>query len=225
MLEKIPGAETVTSTLKGVADVGQIAVGLAQGKPPSAEQTKALLTSIPGMGDVVDIAEMSAKAAKAGGQAVGLLEPPPDDGKPKSCWLKSHGRGFGSIPKGLFSKNKSCAEGKEMSGGLCYDKCAQGTGVGPVCWGSCPAQTKQCGVLCLLEGESCTGMATKITKDAISTGVSGAGQDYLGAVKGAFSLVDNFTYPVCKTFNGLDLDGFEDDDEVWAGFDPVDIFD
>lgn len=99
----------------------------------------------------------------------------PDDGKPKSCWLKSHGRGFGRPPSGLFKGKPSCKTGRELSGGLCYDACPAGKGVGPVCWGSCPVGTTSCGVLCQLEGETCTGFATKITKDIVSTGVKGAG--------------------------------------------------
>jgi hypothetical protein len=59
-------------------------------------------------------------------------------------------------------------------------------------------------VLCLLEGETCSGVAGKITKAAVETGVKGAGQDYLGAVKGAMSLAGQFAYPVCATMNGID---------------------
>jgi hypothetical protein len=125
-VEAIPGADLVASALKGVADVGKIAAGLAQGKPPTAEEATALLKTIPGMSDVADIAEMTQKAAKKVGEVAGVVEKvtAPDDGKPKSCWLKSQGRGFGRLPSGMFSKEKKCADGKEMSGGLCYDKCA-----------------------------------------------------------------------------------------------------
>ena len=80
------------------------------------------MSSIPGMSDVIDMAEIGKKIGSAGGQTMGLIA---DDGKPKSCWLKSHGRGFGKPPTGLFSKEGAkCGEGKEISEGLCYDICA-----------------------------------------------------------------------------------------------------
>ena len=84
--------------------VGKVAAGLAQGKLPTIDESTAILKSIPGMDDVADIANMGARAAKAGGQAMGFIESPPDDGKPKSCWLKSHGRGFGRIPSGVLTR-------------------------------------------------------------------------------------------------------------------------
>ena len=50
-----------------------------------------------------------------------------------------------------------CKEGWEQSGALCYPPCDHNAeGHGPVCWGSCPAGTFECGALCLAEGESCT---------------------------------------------------------------------
>ena len=104
------------------------------------------------MDDVADIANMSARAAKWGAQKMHWMATPPDDGKPKTCWIKSHLRGFGKLPAGgiggLFSKNKQCPAGKELSKGLCYDSCPQGHGNGPVCWGKCPAETTECGLLC-----------------------------------------------------------------------------
>lgn len=156
------------------------------------------------MGDVVDIGDLVIKTGSKIKDASG-----PDDGKPKSCWLKSHGRGFGSIPSGLFSKDKSCNPGREMQGGLCYDVCKAGKGVGPVCWGTCPTGTKACGVLCQLEGETCAGMLKNITKTAIETGVKGAGQDYFGAIKGAIGIADQLTYPVCAVMNDIEA-------ELWA---------
>ena len=41
-------------------------------------------------------------------------------------------------------------------------------------------------------------MVTKVTKDVIATGVKGAGQDYLGAVKGAMTVGADLVYPVCR---------------------------
>ena len=95
---------------------------MAQGKLPTIDQTTAILGSIPGMSDVAEIGNLSAHLAKSAGQAAGVLQTP-DDGKPKSCWIKSHGRGFGRMPSGILRMHRTCSEGKELSGGLCYDKC------------------------------------------------------------------------------------------------------
>ena len=107
----------------------------------------------------------------------GLLETPPDDGVLRSCWIKSHGRGFGKIPTDVMSisRSRSCNTGREMSGGLCYDTCPEGKGVGPVCWGLCPIGTMECGVLCLIPAETCSGMIINITKDVVTTGVKAVG--------------------------------------------------
>ena len=75
-----------------------------------------------------------------------------------------------------------------------------------MCWGSCPAETNACGVLCLLPGETCTGTVFKITKGVVSTGVKAAGQDYFGAVKGALGVAADLIYPICRTMNGIDED-------------------
>lgn len=148
---------------------------------------------------------------------MGFIESPPDDGKPKTCWLKSHARGFGRIPSGVLTRKRTCNAGREMSGGLCYDKCPQGQGVGPVCWGSCPIGTKSCGVLCQIEGEKCIGMVTKVTKDVISTGVKGVGQDYLGAVKGAMQVGSDLAYPICRDMGGNGLPIYDPwyDERLW----------
>ena len=136
--------------LEGVVSVGKVAAKLSHGELPTIDETTAILGSIPGMSDVADITNMSAKLAKSAGQTMGIIPSPPDDGRPHTCWVKSHGRGFGRIPQGTFKtkQQRSCLDGKEMSGGLCYDKCPQGSGVGPVCWGKCPTGTTACGLLC-----------------------------------------------------------------------------
>ena len=67
-------------------------------------------------------------------------------------------------------------------------------------------------------------MAAKVGKDIITTGIKGWGQDYLGAVKGAMTVVDDVAYPICKTFgaNGIDEDDFDWDDEANWFFPDVD---
>ena len=204
MVKKAPvvgsALTTASKALQGVHDVGKIAVGLSHGQLPTAEQCTSLLKTIPGMETVGDIADMARRGYKQAKVIFG-----PDDGKPKSCWLKTHGRGFGHFPP--------CKAPQESSLGMCYDKCHEGHGVGPVCWGSCPAKTSPCGVLCLLEGEKCTSMVYKVTKDAINTGVKAVGQDYFGAIKGALNVVGGLAYPVCATMNEIDLN---DDEWYWS---------
>ena len=43
----------------------------------------------------------------------------------------------------------SCPAGQQYDAGLCYSKCTDGfTGVGPVCWGQCPADFADHGATC-----------------------------------------------------------------------------
>lgn len=57
------------------------------------------------------------------------------------CWMKTYGRGVGTIPD-------SCP-GQQKDGALCYPYCANGYyGVGPVCWQYCPAGYTDDGALC-----------------------------------------------------------------------------
>lgn len=61
----------------------------------------------------------------------------------------SYGRGAGTIPTG-------CPNG-DYDAGLCYSNCNAGySGVGPVCWNSCPAGKQACGMGCADNGEVCT---------------------------------------------------------------------
>lgn len=57
------------------------------------------------------------------------------------CWMKTYGRGVGTIP--------SECPGREKDGLLCYPHCAAGyDGVGPVCWQMCPAGYTDDGATC-----------------------------------------------------------------------------
>ncbi|MEO8552339.1 MAG: hypothetical protein ABI678_20320, partial [Kofleriaceae bacterium] len=54
----------------------------------------------------------------------------------------SYGRGVGSIPIG-------CVDGRQEDAGLCYPSCNAGfSGVGPVCWGTCPPDHHNDGATC-----------------------------------------------------------------------------
>ena len=78
-----------------------------------------------------------------------------------SCHKDSYGRTAG--------KPLGCTSDQEYDAGLCYEQCENDTvGVGPVCWGSCPAGTTECGgALCLEDGETCTQQASDIVTNAV----------------------------------------------------------
>jgi len=61
------------------------------------------------------------------------------------AWIfakESFGRGVGTIPT-------DCGPGRDYDAGLCYPRCRTGfTGVGPVCWGSCPEGYADHGATC-----------------------------------------------------------------------------
>jgi len=89
-----------------------------------------------------------------------------------------------------------------MSGALCYPPCENGTvGIGPVCWGYCPAGMQQCGALCMAPGNTCHEYIANITKDALSIAGNLVEEDYNSALDGASEQVDNFAFPVCSGFN------------------------
>jgi len=49
-----------------------------------------------------------------------------------------------------------CKAGEDQGGALCYPQCnADYTGVGPVCWGGCPANWTQCGAACGKDSAAC----------------------------------------------------------------------
>jgi len=50
----------------------------------------------------------------------------------------------------------TCKAGEQQDAGLCYKPCSTGyTGVGPVCWGGCPAGWSQCGAACAKNSSEC----------------------------------------------------------------------
>ena len=66
-----------------------------------------------------------------------------------SCIPDSYSRGVGIAPT-------ECPSGQENDAGLCYPVCSweesDGTqvdaeGVGPLCWGTCPAGTEECPII------------------------------------------------------------------------------
>jgi hypothetical protein len=63
-----------------------------------------------------------------------------------------------------------CAAGLEYDAGLCYPPCKDGQiGIGPVCWGSCPADSPyDCGAICVVDGDQCTTKVKQVS-DALLT--------------------------------------------------------
>ena len=71
-----------------------------------------------------------------------------------ACTKPSYGRGAGTIPT-------SCDGGAQYDAGLCYTGCRGGySGVGPVCWGQCPAGWVNCGAGCATSSSECAGAIT-----------------------------------------------------------------
>ena len=65
--------------------------------------------------------------ADVGGMVMGTVDKFTKEG-PRSCWLKTKGRGVGKVIT-------DCPADKDKSGALCYPKCKENfKGVGPVCW-------------------------------------------------------------------------------------------
>jgi len=90
------------------------------------------------------------------------------------CAPRSYDRGVGIIPT-------DCPAGKEYDAGLCYQECTwedsdgdliDADGVGPVCWGSCPDGTEECGAICLEPGETCGEYILDATEAAINMAIS-----------------------------------------------------
>ncbi|MBS1873370.1 MAG: hypothetical protein JSU00_09145 [Acidobacteria bacterium] len=72
------------------------------------------------------------------------------------CTKQTQGRGVGTVPS-------SCGGGRDYDAGLCYASCRMGfSGVGPVCWGQCPASAPvNCGAACATSTAACVGAITE----------------------------------------------------------------
>lgn len=118
---------------------------------------------------------------------------------PGSCWVRSKFRGFSANAVLL---NYQCF-GSAAS--QCYPSCPAGyTGLGPVCWGSCPKDKFSCGVaLCTDNAVECTKEVIEMIKstmeeiDAAITIVS----DPIKFVIDTLNLALAFTYPICSASN------------------------
>jgi hypothetical protein len=73
-----------------------------------------------------------------------------------------------TFAKGTYGRtagrSPDCAPGQDKDAGLCYETCANGAhGVGPVCYGTCPANfPTPCGAMCTVDGDTCATETTGI---------------------------------------------------------------
>lgn len=111
-----------------------------------------------------------------------------------TCTKPSFGRGVGTIP--------GCGSSLQYDAGLCYSPCPSGfTGVGPVCWGGCPASAPvNCGAGCAASSGECskavTGQVASVLEVAINiaAAVASGGTSAAGKVtvqQGAKATVGN----------------------------------
>ena len=108
------------------------------------------------------------------------------------CERDSYNRGYGTKPA-------DCPKGQEIDTGLCYPECtfedSDGTmvdaeGVGPVCWGSCPEGTQECGGICLNPDETCDEYVEDVTIKAMEMATNYAAQNYWKAVINTIEFAD-----------------------------------
>jgi hypothetical protein len=84
-------------------------------------------------------------------------------------------------------KPMSCSPDLETDAGLCYSPCSEDyTGVGPVCWGECPANTPvDCGAACGASAGVCAVYITKMAQTSLLFAlriakIAGAGGSFTG---------------------------------------------
>jgi hypothetical protein len=84
---------------------------------------------------------------------------------------------------------------------LCYPKCEHGsTGSGPVCWGKCPAGTKECGSLCLDKEQNCANFLAEDVKAAFQLVTDAAAHATVGSVIDLAHLAEDMHYPNCGSW-------------------------
>lgn len=107
-----------------------------------------------------------------------------------SCAKKTHGRGVG-VPL-------ACAENEDYDAALCYKPCKdEFKGIGPVCWGSCPAGYTQCGALCLKD-EACDQKIKQYMQGVIDIITAFAAEHYIEGIIDIGKFAKDFVYPICK---------------------------
>ena len=86
---------------------------------------------------------------------------------------------------------------------MCYTPCEHDAdGVGPVCWGSCPAGTTECGgALCLTPDQNCSDYVTGDFKDIFKLAIAIAEGSGSGTVIDISKIALDYTFPNCPTWS------------------------
>lgn len=117
-----------------------------------------------------------------------------------SCQKKSYGRGAG-VPLG-------CENNEEYDSGLCYEPCSNDYhGIGPVCWGKCPAKWKTpslCMGLCL-QKDSCADHIREFANDVAKLAEDIANKSATGVIIDIAKLVQDTVYDKCDKYSFLDF--------------------
>jgi hypothetical protein len=108
-----------------------------------------------------------------------------------------------SCTKGTYTRTAGvpmiCKPNEQMDVGLCYDYCkVPYKGIGPVCWGACPAGYNQCGALCM-EESTCTDYLLDFLSPITKIIQSAVEKDASGVVEGMVDIVKNLIYPICDS--------------------------
>ena len=111
-----------------------------------------------------------------------------------SCHKNSYGRGVGKV--------LTCTKDQEEDAALCYDFCNYGAdGVGPVCWGHCPANTVPCGdFLCLDEVEVCSESIVEDTANIGKLVIDIAIGSASGTIIDISKIFSDYDYPECPSW-------------------------
>jgi len=94
-----------------------------------------------------------------------------------------------------------CEPELEYDAGLCYTPCEHDArGIGPVCWGNCPAGLTLCGALCITPDTTCTSAIFGPFFDIFKVSTKAATGNVPGAMKSTKDVANDFTYPECATW-------------------------
>ena len=116
-----------------------------------------------------------------------------------SCAKESYGRTAGTP--------LTCKPDEEYDAGLCYTPCEHdANGVGPVCWGHCPAGTTNCGgALCLSPDKTCSEYIAGDFKDVFKAviDIASACAKPTGCVIDIAEIATDYTFPECEEWNNM----------------------
>ncbi len=153
------------------------------------------------------------------------------------CWSTTRCTG-GTTDAGFFCTKNSyvqapitpnCGTGKDYDAGLCYDTCKTGyNGIGPVCWGTCPAvMGTDCGAMCgkdqgecgkAIGGQVVAGLEVAGTVAAVVATGGGAAAAKAGAVAAAKAAAKAVVTKLTKTALKNAMDQLKGTDPSSAAF-------